>query len=756
MTGQKKKSISSYILINIFIIFFIYIFSLVNSKAEIVKKIEINGNKRISEETIKVYGDIEIDKNYSEKDLNKIINNLYSTDFFENVEINLTNNILSISIKEYPFINQLIIIGEKKKSFEDEIKKLIKLKEKKSFVRSALSEDVETIKKIYSSLGYNSAIVEPKINVIDERSVDLLFKINRGEKTKISSIKFIGNKFVKSKRLRDVIASEESKFWKFLSRNTNFNENLINLDKRLLTNFYKSEGFYDIKINSSVAKINQTGNIDIVYSIEEGTRYTINKISTKVDDVFDKKIFFDLNEIYKSYAGKFYSPFKVKKLLDEIDEIIDKNNLQFVEHNVQEEIENDSINIVFNIFEGEKNLIDRINIKGNNTTNESVIRGELLLDEGDPLTNINLEKSISKIKSRGIFKSVDYKVIDSDQKNLKNINIIVEEQATGEISAGAGIGTSGGTVQFGVKENNWMGEGKSLAFDVQIDEESLAGFLNYSDPNYDFLGNSISYYLSSEKNDKPNQGYENSIISAGIATGFEQYRNLRLSLGLNASHDDLKTLSSASSSLKKQAGTFSEISANYGFNYDLRDRAFMPTDGFFTSFNQSLPVYADKKFIANTFSTSHYKSLNKDVVGAAKFYVSAINGIGDDDVRLSKRRMLSEKRLRGFERNKVGPVDANDHIGGNYAAALNLETNLPNLIPEDYNAEAIFFLDVGNVWGVDYSDSIDESNKIRSSTGIGLNWASPIGPISFNFAQNLKKADTDETQSFSFNLGTTF
>ena len=144
------------------------------------------------------------------------------------------------------------------------------------------------------------------------------------------------------------------------------------------------------------------------------------------------------------------------------------------------------------------------------------------------------------------------------------------------------------------------------------------------------------------------------------------------------------------------------------------------------------------------------------MVGAAKFYVSAINGIGDDDVRLSKRRMLSEKRLRGFERNKVGPVDANDHIGGNYAAALNLETNLPNLIPEDYNAEAIFFLDVGNVWGVDYSDSIDESNKIRSSTGIGLNWASPIGPISFNFAQNLKKADTDETQSFSFNLGTTF
>ena len=247
----------------------------------------------------------------------------------------------------------------------------------------------------------------------------MLLEINRGEKTKISSIKFIGNEFIKAKRLRDIISSEEMKFWKFLSRNTNFSENLMNLDKRLLTNYYKSIGFYDIKVNSNVARINELGGVDIVYSVEEGQRYTINKISTNVDDVFDKKIFFQLNKLYSNYVGQYYSPFKVKKLLDEIDIIIDKNNLQFVEHNVKEEIENDSINIVFNIFEGEKDLIDRINIKGNNTTNESVIRGELIVDEGDPLTNINLEKSIAKIKSRGIFKKVDYKVYDSEQRNLK-------------------------------------------------------------------------------------------------------------------------------------------------------------------------------------------------------------------------------------------------------------------------------------------------------------------------------------------------
>ena len=338
-----------------------------------------------------------------------------------------------------------------------------------------------------------------------------------------------------------MIASEESKFWKVLSKNTNFSENLINLDRRLLINYYKSIGFYNIKVNSNIAKINQTGDAEIIYSVEEGTRFTINKISTNVDKVFDKDIFFKLNKVYQSYIGDYYSPFKVKKLLDEIDALIDDNNLQFVEHNVQEIIEDDQINIVFNIYEGEKSLIQRINITGNNTTNEEVIRGELLLDEGDPLTNINLEKSIAEIKARGIFKDVSYKVSDGDQNNLKIIDINVEEQSTGEISAGAGIGTSGGTLAFGIKENNWMGEGKSLALDVEVDEESLSGFLRYTDPNYDFLGNSINYSIASERNDKPNQGYENSVYSAGIGTGFEQYKDLRVSLGLNASYDDLKT-----------------------------------------------------------------------------------------------------------------------------------------------------------------------------------------------------------------------
>ena len=734
----------------------LFILNITILKADVVNDLVISGNKRVSDETIKIYGEIDISKDITENELDKILKNLYSTNFFEDVKVQIKNNKLEIVLKEYPVINQLILIGEESNKYKELIKKTIRLKEKKSFIKSFLAKDLETIKKLYSSLGYNFSKVEAKIKTNESDNLDLIIEINRGGKTKISSINFVGNKVIKAKRLREIIASEENKFWKFISRNTILSENLISLDRRLLINYYKSIGFYDIKINSNIAEIKKDGNADLIYTIQEGNRYTINKISTNVDSVFDKKLFFPLNESYERYVGTFYSPFKIKKLLDELDELIVKNNLQFVEHNVQEILESDSINIVFNVFEGEKTLVERINITGNDITNEDVIRGELVLDEGDPFTKINLDKSIAEIKERNIFKDVNYEILDGSEQNLKIINLNVEEKPTGEISAGAGVGTNGGTIAMTVKENNWLGQGKNVVFEIELDEESLAGTLSYKDPNYDFLGNSINYSISSERNDKPDQGYENSIISASLGTSFEQYRDIFAFLGLSASYDDLRTQGTASSALKKQAGTFSELSGTYSFTYDGRNRAFKPTSGSVVSFGQSFPFYADKNFIGNDLRFSTYKTISEDVIGATKFYLSTVNAIGSDDVRLSKRRSLSSKRLRGFERNKVGPVDGSDHVGGNYAAALNFETSLPNLLPDGMNTDVGLFLDFGNVWGVDYDSSIAGSNKIRSSTGIMASWTSPLGPMTFTLSQNLSKADTDKTESFNFQLGTTF
>ncbi len=737
-----------------FLISFLYISPTV---AEIVKKIDISGNNRVSDETIKIYGDIKINQNYSDQDLNKILNNLFSTNFFEDVQVELSNNILRVKLVEYPVINQLIILGEPSNKYKEQIKKIISSKEKDSYIKNNIAKDVDLIKQLYASLGFNFAEVDTKVRNEDSLNLDVIFDINKGDPTRISKITFVGNKKVKDKRLRDIIASEEHKFWKFITRNTKFNQNLVNMDKRLLKNYYKSTGYYDVQIKSNSAKINKNdGDIELIYSIDAGDRYIIKKIVTNADPVIDKNIFYPLNKEYQRFVGSYYSPFKIKKLLDEIDELIEINNLQFIEHNVEEIIEKNSIIVKFNIYEGEKTLVERINILGNSITNESVIRGEMELDEGDPFTNLALDKSISNIKSRNIFKSVNYKISEGTAKNLKKIELIVEEKPTGEVSAGAGIGTNGGTFGFSVKENNYLGEGKNVAFNIEVDQESLRGTLNYQDPNYDFLGNAVNYYVTSSSNDKPDQGYENTIMGAGISTSFEQYNDVYATIGVSATHDDLQTLDTASASLKKQSGTFNEISANYGFALDKRNRSFMPTDGSIISFNQSLPIYADKRFIANTVSSSSYKTLTENVIGAGKIYLSSINGLGSDDVRVSKRKGLSGKRLRGFESGKVGPLDGTDHIGGNYSAAVNFEANLPNFLPESTNTDVGFFLDFGNVWGVDYDSTIDDSNKIRSSTGAVINWNSPLGPMNFTLAQNISKASTDVTETFNFNLGTTF
>ena len=727
------------------------------SYAEIIKGIKITGNERVSEETIKVYGAIDERKtDYSKQDLDKILKNIYETNFFKNVSVEIKNQFLIIDLEEYPVINQLVLLGEKANSIKEQIKKIIKSKEKNSFIQNNLINDINTIKSLYSTIGYNFAEVTTKVKELDAKNLDLIFEINRGEITRISKISFLGDKKIKEKRLRDIIASEENKFWKFITRNTRFNENLINLDKRLLVNYYKSIGYYDVKVTSSSVQVQDKEKVNIVYTIDAGQRYTIKKITTNVDSVFSKQLFFPLEKIYNKYVGDYYSPFKIKKILDEIDLLIESNNLQFVEHEVQEIIENDEITLSFNIREGEKVLVERINILGNNVTNENVIRSELLVDEGDPLTETSLNKSIAKIKSRNIFKSVDSVVKNGSKNNLKIVDIKVEERPTGEISAGAGIGTNGGSFAINISENNWLGEGKKINFELELSEDSLKGQINYQNPNYDLLGNALNYNLTNVTNDKPDQGYENKLLSTGISTSFEQFKNIYTSLGLDFSYDDLRTTNNASSSLKKQEGEFLELAGNYGFSYDQRDRAFMPTSGSIVRFNQVLPIVADKPFIGNTISSSSYNTISENIVGAAKFYVTAINGLDDENVRLSKRKLLSSSRLRGFEKGKIGPVDSNDHIGGNYAAAFNLEANLPNLLPESTNTDISVFFDAGNVWGVDYDDTIDDSNKLRSSSGVAASWISPLGPMTFIFAQNLSKAKTDKTEFFNFNLGASF
>ena len=738
----------------IFLIFFILITS--NLKAEIIKNFIVEGNERISAETIKVYSGIELDKSYDQDSINNALKELYSTNFFEDIQISIEGDTFKIYVKEYPLINSVELEGEKSNTVKKSVLERLSLKSSGSFIESSLNEDVNLLKKIYASIGFNFAQVEAKIEKFSNNRINLIYVLDKGKKTDIKKINFIGDKKLKERRLRDIIVSEEAKFWKFLSKNTFLNSNTINLDKRLLENYYKSLGYYDVQILSNSAEVSNQNFTTLTYTINAGNRYKVNKISLNLSEVLNKELFTSLEKNYQSIVGKYYSPFKVKNLLDDLDELIVDNDLQFVEHNVNETISNENIEIAINIFEGKKELVERINILGNTVTDESVIRSEMLIDEGDPANNLKLEKSVAKLKSRNIFGDVRTKVSDGSSKDQKIIDIIVEEKPTGEISAGAGIGTNGGSFAFNISENNWLGKGININTSLDVSAETFTGGINVNNPNYNFSGNSINYFIENTKNDKPDSGFENNIISTGIGTSFEQYKDVFLSPSLSLSYDDLKVDSTASNSLKKQKGTFTDFSFNYGISYDNRDRVYKPTDGYLSSFSQSLPIIADASAIRNTYQLSLYNSFGQDFIGSFKFYTSAINGLSNEDVRLSKRTFLSTNRLRGFESGKVGPKDGLDYVGGNYAIATNFDLNLPNLLPESTKTDVGLFLDLGNVWGVDYDKTIDDSSKLRSSAGITTNWLSPVGPMSFIFSQNISKASTDVTESFNFRLGTTF
>jgi len=380
----------------------------------------------------------------------------------------------------------------------------------------------------------------------------------------------------------------------------------------------------------------------------------------------------------------------------------------------------------------------------------------MIVDEGDPYSEVLLTRSINNIKAKRIFASVDSKTLPGSEAGRKIIEVSVEEQATGEIAAGAGVGTQGTTIGGAVKENNFLGRGIRLETMLELSEETIRGKLSVVNPNYQFSGNSLSFSVQSVKNDRMStSGYESTDTGFSFGTGFEQYENFFISPELSVFHNKLETDGSASNTIKKMEGNYFTTALGYTITSDKRDRKFQPTDGHIARFYQRIPVVADVPTLVNGFEFSSYQQLGEDIIGSLRLYLRAANGL-DEDVRIGERLHLPAKYLKGFESRKIGPKDGDDFVGGNYAAALGFNASFPSLLPENMNTDVNLFLDTGNVWYADYSGTVGESNTLRSAFGISANWFSPIGPFNFVLAQDITSAGTDVTQSFRFNLGTTF
>ena len=736
---------------------FIFLLISFSSKAEIVKKIEIEGNQRVSSDTIKIFSEVELNSDLNVNNLNDIIKKIYSTNFFKNVNIRLDKNILYILVVENPIIQTLKFEGIKNKRILKLLTEQTEMKEKSSFINNKVKNDKEKITNILRTNGYYFSKVSTSLKKNDNNTVDLIFDINLGEKAFIKKITFIGDKKIKDNKLKKIIVSEEAKFWKFISSKKYLDLNRIKLDENLLFNYYKNKGYYNVSIESSSAKIINDTDFELIFNINAGKKYYFGKIDLLVSDDYSIDSFSKFIKIQNKLEGKIYSLSKVKKILKRLDEIALTKEFEFINAKYDEIIKDNKIDLIIKLEESEKFYVEKINIYGNYITNENVIRNSLLLDEGDAFNEILMNKSINEIKAKRIFKKVDKKISNGSSNKFKVINITVDEQPTGEISAGAGTGTSGSTLSFGIKENNYLGTGVKLISNISFSNNGTVGIFSVNNPNYKNSDKSLLASIQASKTDNMERfGYETTKTGFSIGTSFEQFEDIYFSPSFSNYLETLKTSSAASDAKQKQKGDYFDSNFNYGLTLNRLNQNFQPSSGFISSFNQTIPIYSDDYSIENRYNFAKYYSPNENAIISLKFLAHSVTSLAGDDVRISKRIYIPNKRLKGFESGKIGPKDGADYIGGNYATAFNFTTTMPNLLKELENIDFSLFFDAGNVWGVDYNSSIDENSKIRSSAGLAVDWFTPIGPLSFSFAQAITKADTDKTETFRFDIGTTF
>tara|TARA_B100001939_G_scaffold185255_1_gene159545 strand:- start:419 stop:2668 length:2250 start_codon:yes stop_codon:yes gene_type:complete len=738
-------------------IIFIAFFSINKSYSDTIKDFKITGNERLAKETIVLFSELNIGDEVDQNIINLSFKKLFATNYFKNLKVNLNNGIVFIEVLENPIIQKIQINGVKNNSLLEELKKITKQSEKYPFIETNILEQKNLLTNIVRSDGFYFAKIETKYTETSNNSINIIYNINLGERAAIKKIDFIGNKVFKNNKLRNIIISEETKPWKFLTRNKFIDENRVKLDINLLRNYYKNRGYYNVKIKSSFAKALNNNEFNLIFSIDSGKKYFFNDINLILSDDYNTDSFQDLSDVFVDLKNETYSLNSIKKIMKEIDKIALQKEFVFINAKYNEKIiDNDKINIEIYFDEIDKSYIDRVNVFGNFITEEKVIRNSLIVDEGDAYNDILFNKSINDLKAKNIFKSVKSKIRKSKiNKENKIIDIFIEEKPTGEIFAGAGTGTSGSSITAGIKERNYLGKGIKLDSNFTISDDELKGKFSVSNPNFRNTDRSLNTTIESTTTDfMTSSGYKTSRTGLSFGTGFEQYEDLFINFDISNYYENLETSDKASDIKKRQEGDYFENLFSYSLTMNKLDQNFQPTDGYRTSFTQTIPLISDDKAVENSFNAAKYYSINDNLILSAKLFLKAVNSL-DDNVRVSKRVYIPSSKLKGFESKSIGPKDGTQYIGGNYGSALNLNTTLPNLLNDFENIDFSLFLDAANLWHVDYDSSLD-SNKIRSATGLAVNWFTPIGPLTFSYAVPLSDASTDKTESFRFQIGTSF
>ena len=737
-------------------LFIIKLFLINNVHSEQLKKIEIYGNDRLAYETIVLFSNLEIGDDIDSNIINNTFKNLFQTDYFKDLKINFDSGSLKISVIENPIIQEIKIIGINNKSILRELEKITRKTEKYPFIESKVINQKNQLNNIVRMNGFYFADIKTQVVDNNNNSINLIYTFDLGERAKINKINFTGKKIFNSRKLRKIILSEETRPWKFITKNKYLNPNRISIDVDLLNRYYKNKGYYNVQIKSSYAIVENSRNFKLIFSIDAGEKFFFNNFFLNISDDYTNENFTNLQESFNDLKGSTYSDKSINKIKNTIDKIALQKEFVFINAKFNTKIvDENKIDVSFFLDQLEKSYVDKINIFGNFITEEKVIRNSLIVDEGDPFNKILFDKSLTNVKSKGIFKSVTSQISTNDDKNNKIINITVEEKPTGEIFAGVGTGTGGSSFSAGLKEKNYLGKGITLDTNFALSDDELRGKFSVINPNFKNTDRSLNTTIESTASDfMSSSGYKTTRTGVSLGTGFEQYQDVFVNFDISNYYEKLVTSDKATEIKKKQEGDYFENLFLYSITLNKLNQNFQPTDGFFTKFSQSIPIYSDDNAFENTLFASKFYSITDTFLIASKLFVKAVNSL-DGDVRVSKRVYIPSSRLRGFESGKIGPKDGSQYIGGNYGAAVNFTSSFPKFFNEFENLDLNLFVDAANLWHVDYDSSLD-SDKIRSSTGVAVDWFTAIGPLSFSYAIPITDASSDKTESFRFQIGTSF
>ncbi|MEM1343170.1 MAG: outer membrane protein assembly factor BamA [Pseudomonadota bacterium] len=736
------------------------------------RAVEVRGNRRIEAATIRSFLQLPSDRAVTAADLNAATRRLFDTGLFRNIEIVPTaDGRLVISVVENPSINSVVFEGNSTLD-DDDLQGIVSARPRFPFTAAAAEADAQAIIETYRRTGRFGAEVTPVVIERAQNRVDLVFEIDEGEVTGINSIDFIGNKAFSDSRLREEIETRESGLFSLLFSTDIYDPDRIELDKSLLRQFYLSRGYADFTLLSTVTELapDRSG-FFVTFNLDEGPEYTFGTFDVVVNaEGLDAETF--LAEL-PDLEGETYDASEVDDIANTLTDLAGAEGFAFVrvQPRPDKDTENLTIDITFELIEGERVFIERIDILGNTQTLDRVIRREIELVEGDPFDARKIRRARQAIRGLDFFQRVDVRTEPADDPDRAILEVEVVEKSTGSLALGLGFASSVGPIgTVSIQERNFLGRGQEVNFRISAAGDTQVYDFQFIEPRFldrDLRVGQRLFFIQDDREDE--SSFQLNRFGYQPEVGFPLGPNTDLRIDYQIVRDDLDAAPDASPAIQIDDGVRFKSSLGYRLVYDARNDPIEPTGGYLVRLDQEFAgLGGDAQFVSTRGRIKGWQGLFDDfAIASVELEAGTIFSFGDD-TQVNDRFFLGGDSFRGFADEGIGPRDflSDDAVGGNSFGVVRAEVSFPLGLPEELGVFGGFFLDAGTVFGLDRTDfpsinrasavSIDDGPKLRVAAGALLFVTTPFGPLALSAGVPLLEEDGDETEFFRLSVGTRF